>query len=80
MDGPVIADAVYRALKGGAKIKDVFDTVQAVADAGAAALVMTYWNPVDRYGADAFLPRPCQRRRGRPDHPRPHAGGGPALA
>jgi len=54
MDGPVIADAVYRALKGGAKIKDVFDTVQAVADAGAAALVMTYWNPVDKYGAEAF--------------------------
>src|SRR5246500_245649 len=54
MDGPVIADAVYRALKGGVRIKDVFDTVQAVADAGAAALVMTYWNPVDRYGADAF--------------------------
>ena len=54
MDGPVIADAVYQALKGGVKIKDVFDTVQAVADAGAAALVMTYWNPVDKYGADAF--------------------------
>jgi tryptophan synthase alpha chain len=54
MDGPVIADAVYRALKGGVKIKDVFDTVQAVADAGAAALVMTYWNPVDKYGPDAF--------------------------
>jgi tryptophan synthase alpha chain len=50
----VIADAVYRALKGGVKIKDVFDTVQAVADAGAAALVMTYWNPVDKYGPDAF--------------------------
>jgi len=54
MDGPVIADAVYRALKGGVKIKDVFDTVQAVADAGAGALVMTYWNPVDRYGVRAF--------------------------
>ncbi len=54
MDGPVIADAVYQALKGGVKIKDVFDTVQAVADAGAAALVMTYWNPVGKYGADAF--------------------------
>src|SRR6201992_3979200 len=54
MDGPVTADAVYHALKGGAKIKDVFDTVQAVADAGAAALVMTYWNPVDKYGPDAF--------------------------
>jgi tryptophan synthase alpha chain len=54
MDGPVIADAVYQALKGGVKIADVFDTVQAVADAGAAAVVMTYWNPVDHYGADAF--------------------------
>jgi tryptophan synthase alpha chain len=54
MDGPVIADAVYRALKGGARIKDVFDTVQAVADAGAAALVMTYWNPVNQYGVDRF--------------------------
>ena len=54
MDGPVIADAVYRALAGGVKIKDVFDTVQAVADAGAAAVVMTYWNPVDACGVDAF--------------------------
>jgi tryptophan synthase alpha chain len=54
MDGPVIADAVYHAVKGGTRIKDVFDTVQAVADAGAAALVMTYWNPVDQYGVDRF--------------------------
>jgi tryptophan synthase alpha chain len=54
MDGPVIADAVYRALKGGTKIADVFDTVSAIADAGTAAVVMTYWNPVDHYGADAF--------------------------
>jgi tryptophan synthase alpha chain len=54
IDGPVIADAVHAALKGGAKVKDVFDTVQAVADAGAGAVVMTYWNPVDKYGVDAF--------------------------
>src|ERR1700687_2486771 len=54
MDGPVIADAVYRSLKGGTRIADVFDTVAAIADAGTAALIMTYWNPVDRYGADAF--------------------------
>ena len=54
MDGPVIADAVYHALKGGARIKDVFDTTAAIADAGAAALVMTYWNPVDQYGVDRF--------------------------
>jgi tryptophan synthase alpha chain len=54
MDGPVIADAVYRSLKGGTRIADVLDTVSAIADAGTAALIMTYWNPVDRYGADAF--------------------------
>jgi tryptophan synthase alpha chain len=54
MDGPVIADAVYHALRGGTKVKDVLDTVQAIADVGTAALVMTYWNPVDRYGADSF--------------------------
>jgi tryptophan synthase alpha chain len=54
MDGPVIADAVYRALKNGTRVKDVFDTVSAIADAGVAAVIMTYWNPVDHYGADAF--------------------------
>src|SRR6201996_9791081 len=54
MDGPVIADAVYRALKGGTRIADVFDTVSAIADAGVAVVIMTYWNPVDHYGADAF--------------------------
>jgi tryptophan synthase alpha chain len=54
MDGPVVADAVYHALKGGTRIKDVLDTVSAIADAGVAAVIMTYWNPVDRYGPDAF--------------------------
>jgi tryptophan synthase alpha chain len=54
MDGPVIADAVYHALKGGTRIADVLDTVSAIADAGTAALIMTYWNPVDKYGVDAF--------------------------
>jgi len=54
MDGPVIADAVYHALRNGTKIADVLDTVQAIADAGTVALVMTYWNPVDHYGVDTF--------------------------
>jgi tryptophan synthase alpha chain len=54
MDGPVIADSVYRALKNGTRISDVLDMVHAISDAGTAALVMTYWNPVDRYGVDAF--------------------------
>jgi tryptophan synthase alpha chain len=54
MDGPVIADAVHRALKNGVRVRDVLDLVQAIAGKGTAALVMTYWNPVDQYGVDAF--------------------------
>jgi tryptophan synthase alpha chain len=54
MDGPVIADAVYHALRNGTRVKDVLETVEAISNAGTAALVMTYWNPVDHYGVDAF--------------------------
>jgi len=54
MDGPVIAEAVHRALAGGTRVPDVLRTVEAVAAAGAPVLVMTYWNPVDRYGVRAF--------------------------
>jgi len=54
MDGPVIAHAADVALAGGTRLADVFTAVRAVADAGAPALVMTYWNPVLRYGVDRF--------------------------
>src|SRR6202790_3027538 len=54
MDGPVIADAVHRALVGGTRVADVLRTVEAVAAQGIPALVMTYWNPVDQYGVRAF--------------------------
>jgi tryptophan synthase alpha chain len=54
MDGPVIADAVYQALRNGTRIADVLEVVKAIADAGTAALVMTYWNPIDKYGVEAF--------------------------
>ena len=54
MDGPVIAEAVHRALVGGTKVADVLRTVEAVAAVGVPVLVMTYWNPVDRYGVRAF--------------------------
>jgi tryptophan synthase alpha chain len=54
MDGPVIADAVHRALVNGTRIKDVLDTVQAIAATGTPVLVMTYWNPVDHHGVRAF--------------------------
>src|SRR6516162_9318974 len=54
IDGPVIAEAVHRALTAGTKVADVLHTVEAVAAAGVPVLVMTYWNPVDRYGVHAF--------------------------
>ena len=54
MDGPVIQEAVHRALTGGVRVLDVLRTVEAVAGSGVPALVMTYWNPVDRYGVRSF--------------------------
>lgn len=54
MDGPVIQDAADTALRGGVTTRDVLRTVEAVAETGAPTLVMTYWNPVERYGMEAF--------------------------
>jgi tryptophan synthase alpha chain len=51
----VIQEAVHHALQAGTRIADVLSTVQAVTTAtGAPVLVMTYWNPVARYGVDQF--------------------------
>ncbi len=54
MDGPVIQHAGQVALAGGTRTRDAFRAVQAAVEAGAAALVMTYWNPVERYGVSRF--------------------------
>ncbi|GAA0973115.1 tryptophan synthase subunit alpha [Acrocarpospora macrocephala] len=54
MDGPTIQDAVHRSLSNGTRIADVMRTVEGVARTGAATLVMTYWNPIDQYGAERF--------------------------
>ncbi|WJK68210.1 MULTISPECIES: tryptophan synthase subunit alpha [Streptomyces] len=55
LDGPVIQTADDIALRGGLKIADVLRTVREAHQAtGKPVLVMTYWNPVDRYGVDRF--------------------------
>ncbi len=54
LDGPVIQRAGTRALDRGLRVRDVFAAVEAVRSAGRPAVVMTYWNLVDRYGVDAF--------------------------
>ncbi|MEV6328170.1 tryptophan synthase subunit alpha [Streptomyces sp. NPDC051909] len=55
LDGPVIQTADDIALRGGLKIADVMRTVEETYEAtGKPVLVMTYWNPIDRYGVERF--------------------------
>lgn len=54
MDGPVIQTATTRALETGVHIGDLFKAVRAVSAAGAACVVMIYWNLVLRHGVDDF--------------------------
>jgi tryptophan synthase alpha chain len=54
MDGPTIQAAAQRALDGGFRTRDVLRTVEAVAATGTPSVVMTYWNPVARYGVARF--------------------------
>jgi tryptophan synthase alpha chain len=54
MDGPTIASASEVALRAGVRVRDTLAAVEAISAAGGQAVVMTYWNPVLRYGIDAF--------------------------
>jgi tryptophan synthase alpha chain len=54
MDGPTIQAAAHRALENGVRTTDVLRTVEAIAGTGAKVVVMSYWNPVERYGVDRF--------------------------
>ena len=54
MDGPTIQEAVDISLANGTKIVDVLDTVKHIASDGTPTLVMSYWNPIERFGVDKF--------------------------
>lgn len=54
MDGAAIQAAGVEALAAGVRSRDIFAAVEAVAEAGAVPVVMSYWNIVDHYGVDAF--------------------------
>jgi tryptophan synthase alpha chain len=55
LDGPVIQVAGDIALRGGVRIADVIRTVREAYQAtGKPVLVMSYWNPLDKYGAERF--------------------------
>ncbi|MCD6640207.1 MAG: tryptophan synthase subunit alpha [Nocardioides sp.] len=54
MDGPTIQTAAQQALDGGTRTADVLRVVEAVAATGVPTLVMTYWNPIERYGVERW--------------------------
>jgi tryptophan synthase alpha chain len=54
MDGPVIQRASDIALAAGVRTRDTLRIIEAVAATGAPVVLMTYWNPVEKYGVNAF--------------------------
>jgi tryptophan synthase alpha chain len=54
MDGPVIQRASDIALAGGVRTRDTLRIIEAVAATGRPVVLMTYWNPIEKYGVNAF--------------------------
>ena len=54
MDGPVIQRAGEIALANGAKASDVLEVVSGVSKLKVPVVVMTYWNPIEKYGVNNF--------------------------
>jgi len=55
MDGVTIQRATEAALAGGLRTRDVLSTVEKIASySDVPVLLMTYWNPIERYGVDRF--------------------------
>jgi tryptophan synthase alpha chain len=54
MDGPTIQAAAVTALNNGTGAHDVLDALEVAVDAGVPSLVMTYWNPIEKFGVDNF--------------------------
>ena len=58
MDGPVIQAATQATLERGFRLEELFEAIGAItARTDAPVLVMTYWNPVLRYGVERFAAR-----------------------
>lgn len=53
MDGPTIEAAAAHSLAQGTGAKEVLETVAAVSD-HVPTVVMSYWNPIERYGVHKF--------------------------
>ena len=53
MDGPTIQAAAVKSLENGTGAAEVFQAL-ATASAQVPAVVMTYWNPIEKYGVNEF--------------------------
>ena len=54
MDGPTIQEAADISLKAGTGAHDVFAALKVASDCGVASVVMTYWNPIEKFGVEKF--------------------------
>jgi tryptophan synthase alpha chain len=54
MDGPTIQAAAVTALNNGTGAEDVLDALEVATTAGIPSVVMTYWNPIEKYGVEKF--------------------------
>ncbi len=58
-DGPVIQKAHYRALKNKVTLRNVLDLVIRIREKTTIPLIlMTYYNPIFKYGDEAFIRMP----------------------
>ena len=61
MDGPTIQAAAVTSLNNGTSAADVFDALEVATKSGVPALVMTYWNPIEKYGVARFADEIARR-------------------
>jgi tryptophan synthase alpha chain len=54
MDGPTIQAAADRALSQGTGAAEVFDALRYATDKNVPSVVMTYWNPIEKFGVEKF--------------------------
>ncbi len=54
MDGPVIQEAAETARKAGITMKKTLEIVKETVKTGAPILMMSYWNPIEKYGVSRF--------------------------
>ena len=54
MDGPTIQEAANTSLNAGTGAKEVFEALAHATSRGIPSVVMTYWNPIEKYGVEEF--------------------------